>query len=92
MSVIEPATQNAIHRICDGFATCLSLWGDIRVTSQSFSSMNTREFRDMAATFEAALQLEDPLAIIKQGVRPENMEAFNQGDGMTQLNEPRTRI
>lgn len=46
----------------------------------------------MAATFEAALQLEDPLGIRKLGVRPENIESFNQGDGMTQPNEPRTRI
>jgi hypothetical protein len=47
---------------------------------------DTREFRDMAAPFEATLQL---LGIRKLGVRPENIESFNQGDGMTQPNDSR---
>jgi hypothetical protein len=83
----DQTTPNAITQIRDGFIRCLSLWRDVKASSQIQKFMMAEVYRDIAMGFEAALQ--SGVIWGKSGpmVRLESKRAFEYGDGTTLPNE-----
>jgi hypothetical protein len=79
MASIEGPTALLVRQILSNFNKCTSLWGEIKVLTRSYQSMNTGIFHDASYSLESTLK--DGESSINDLIEePRNQGAFNHGD------------